>query len=117
MLAQSCRNSAKNVSLRVPTGKRWHKLGHQKSLIKRLFIRVWVWYRESNKGQELLTARSSRLEVSRGGTGYQNPERAATGRGSLIGVVVFSRGTWPIQDFLGLVMQSIQVSPLEHTGR
>lgn len=46
-------------------------------------------------------ARSPRPEGSSGGTGYQNPERAAIGRGSLTGVVVFSRGTvkamfpWP----------------------
>lgn len=38
--------------------------------------------------------------------GYQNPERAAIGRGSLTGVVVFSRGTvkaifpWPTDSVL-----------------
>ena len=100
-----------SVSLGAPAGKPRHvQTGQPKELSKAITATALARAQGQQHG-----LKASRSQEPQAGSSYQNPERAAAGRGSLSGVVVFSRGTQSSHDFLGLLSRRGWL--LRHAGR
>lgn len=102
-----------SVSLRVPSGKRWHiQTGQLKDDLYRF-----------GQGTERATGRtvSHSQEPQAGGVKGRGwlaePRESSFRERSLIGELVFRRGTQPTHDSFGLVRQVTQMSLLGNTGR